>query len=329
LPAPASAGKLLSERCDMASITHTQQQLGKGLIKMREAKKQARKQWSAYLFLSPWIILFLLFTLFSVAFSFYISFREWNILEPAKPFVGLENYIRLFQDEKFYQALWNTILFTGFGVPLGMISGLLVALLLNTKVHGQSLFRTFYYIPVITPLVVSSVIWKWLYQGDYGLINYYLLKFGLINEKLLWLADPKLAMPALIIMGVWMGTGAVMVMYLAGLQGIPEELYDAAKVDGANGFQRMLYVTIPLLSPTTFYVLITSIIGSFQSFAHIYIMTNGGPLGRTTVIGYYVYQKGFRHFEMGYASAIAYVLFALIFIFTLIQIKYVKGDIQY
>src|SRR4030067_1196537 len=243
------------------------QQQTKIPIDWRGTFKQIRKQWSAYVFLSPWFILFLIFTLFSVSFSFYISFREWNVLEPAKPWVGLENYLRLFKDEKFFQSLWNTLLFTGFGVPLGMASGLLVALLLNTKVRGQSLFRTFYYIPVITPLVVSSVIWKWIYQGDYGLLNYYMLKFGLIKEKLLWLADPELEMPALIIMGVWMGTGGIMVMYLAGLQSIPEELYDAAKVDGANGLQRMLYVTVPPLDPTTFYVLITSIIGSFQAFS--------------------------------------------------------------
>jgi multiple sugar transport system permease protein len=313
----------------MARITFDKLKPRKEPINWRYTLKQMRKQWSAYLFLSPWFLIFLIFTLFSVGFSFYLSFREWNVLEAAKPFVGLNNYIRLFHDDTFYQSLKNTLLFTGFGVPLGMISALLVALLLNTKVRGQSLFRTLYYIPVITPLVVSAVIWKWMYQGDYGLINYYLLKLGLIKEKLLWLADPNLAMPALIIMGVWMGTGGTMVMYLAGLQAIPEELYDAAKVDGANGLQRMLYVTIPLLAPTTFYVLITSIIFSFQNFAHIYIMTNGGPLGRTTVIGYYMYQKGFRHFEMGYASAIAYVLFAIIFILTMLQMKFVKGDVEY
>jgi multiple sugar transport system permease protein len=295
----------------------------------RETLRQARKSWSAYLFLSPWVIIFLIFTLYSVSFSFYLSFHKWNVLEPDKPFVGLDNYIRLFQDEKFYQALWNTVLFTGFGVPLGMISGLLVALLLNTRVRGQGLFRTLYYIPVITPLVVAAVIWKWIYQGDYGLLNYYLLKFGLIREKLLWLADPDLAMPALILMGVWSGTGGVMVLYLAGLQSIPEELYDAAKVDGASGLQRLLFITVPLLAPTTFFILITSIIGSFQSFAHIYIMTGGGPLRRTTVIGYYLYEKGFRQFEMGYASAMAYVLFALIFVFTLFQLRYTKGDVEY
>lgn len=296
--------------------------------RVRETLHQMRKQWSAYLFISPWFILFSIFTLFSLSFSFYLSFHEWNIIQPAKPFIGLDNYIRLFHDAKFYQALWNTILFT-LGVPLGMASGLLVALLLNTKVRGQSIFRTLYYVPVITPLVVSAVIWKWIYQGDYGLLNFYLLKFGLIKEKLLWLSDPNLAMPALIIMGVWAMTGGTMIMYLAGLQSIPEELYDSAKVDGANGFQQLIHITVPLLAPTTFYVLITSVIGSFQSFAHIYIMTNGGPLRRTTVIGYYLYEKGFRQFEMGYASAIAYVLFAIIFIFTLLQFRFVKGDIQY
>ncbi len=297
--------------------------------KLRVTLHEMRKQWTAYLFISPWFILFLIFTLFSVSFSFYLSFHDWNILEKAKPFVGLDNYVDLFQDKKFFQALWNTILFTGFGVPLGMISGLLVALLLNTKVKMQGMFRTLYYIPVITPLVVSAVIWKWIYQGDYGLLNYYMLQLGLINKKLLWLADPNLAMPALIIMGVWAGTGGVMVLYLAGLQGIPEEIYDAAKVDGANGLQQLWSITVPLLAPTTFYILITSVIGSFQSFAHIYIMTGGGPLRRTTVIGYYLYERGFKFFDMGYASAIAYVLFAIIFVFTLLQFKFGKGDIQY
>jgi multiple sugar transport system permease protein len=295
----------------------------------RETMRQVRKNWTAYLFLSPWIIIFAIFTLYSVSFSFYLSFHEWNILEAAKPFVGLDNYIRLFRDEKFYQALWNTILFTGIGVPLGLVSGLLVALLLNTKVNGQGLYRTLYYIPVITPLVVSAVIWKWIYQGDYGLLNYYLLRLGIIQEKLLWLADPDLAMPALILMGVWGGVGGTMVLYLAGLQSIPEELYDAARVDGANGLQKLLHITVPLLAPTTFFILITSVIGSFQSFAHIYIMTGGGPLRRTTVIGYYLYEKGFRHFEMGYASAMAYVLFAIIFIFTLLQLRFTKGDVEY
>jgi multiple sugar transport system permease protein len=313
----------------MAAVSTHLESTTSNRSKFRQTLHEMRKQWTAYLFISPWFLLFLIFTLFSVSFSFYLSFHDWNIVEKTKTFVGLENYIQLFQDKRFYSALWNTILFTGFGVPLGMGTSLLVALLLNTKVKMQGIFRTLFYIPVITPLVVSAVIWKWLYQGDYGLINFYLLKFGLIKEKLLWLSDPDLAMPALIIMGVWMGMGGSMIMYLAGLQGIPAELYDAAKVDGASGFQQLRYLTVPLLAPTNFYVLITSVIGSFQSFAHIYIMTGGGPLRRTTVIGYYLYEKGFRFYDMGYASAIAYVLFAMIFIFTLLQFKFGKGDIQY
>lgn len=297
--------------------------------KFRATLREMRKQWTAYLYIAPFFVLFFVFTLFSVSFSFYLSFHQWNIVQPERPFVGLENYIDLFRDRKFYQALWNTVLFTGFGVPLGMFTGLMIALLLNTKVKAQGFFRTMYYIPVITPLVVSSVIWKWVYQGDYGLLNYYLLSSGIINEKLLWLSDPNLAMPALIVMGMWMGAGGTMVLYLAGMQSIPQELYDAAKVDGATGFQSLINLTIPLLAPTTFFILITSVIGSFQSFSHIYIMTGGGPLGRTTVIGYYLYEQGFRFFKMGYASAVAYVLFAIIFIFTLIQFRYAKGDVQY
>jgi multiple sugar transport system permease protein len=296
--------------------------------RLRETVRQVRRNWTAYLFLTPGLIHFAVFTLFAVLFAFYISFHEWNIIQPDKPFVGLENYLRLIKDARFHRAVGNTLLFL-FGVPLNLASGLAVALLLNTKVRGQGLYRTFFYIPVVTPLVVSSIIWKWVYQGDYGLLNYYLLKLGLIQEKIVWLADPDLALPALIIMGIWGGTGSTMVIYLAGLQSIPEEMYDAAKVDGANAFQRLLYVTIPLLAPTTFFLMITSIIGTFQIFTQVYIMTNGGPLNRTTTIGYYLYEKAFRQLEMGYATAMAFALFAMIFVFTLLQMKFTRGDVQY
>ena len=296
--------------------------------RLRETLHQVRKNWSAYLFLMPGLIHFAIFTLFAVGFAFYISFHEWNIIRPEKPFVGLENYARLFRDPRFLRSVLNTLTFM-VGVPLNLISGLAVALLLNTKVRGQALFRAMFYLPVVTPLVVSSIIWKWVYQGDYGLLNYYLLKLGIIQEKIVWLADPDLALPALIIMGVWGGTGATMVIYLAGLQSIPEEMYDAAKVDGANALQRLLFITIPLLRPTTFFLFVTGIIGAFQIFTEVYIMTNGGPLNRTTTIGYYLYTNAFRELEMGYATAMAFVLFAMIFVFTLIQWKYTRGDVEY
>jgi multiple sugar transport system permease protein len=294
----------------------------------RQGWRRLKKNWTAYLFLAPGLLHFLVFTLIAVSFAFYISFHKWNILEPDKPFVGLENYIRLFSDERFHQAVGNTLLFM-LGIPLTMGLGLGVALLLNVKVRGQAIFRTMYYLPVITPLVVSAIIWKWLYQGDYGLINYYLLKFGIIQQKILWLSDPNLALPALVIMGVWLGAGSHMVIYLAGLQGIPEELYDSAKVDGSNGLQRLIFITIPLLAPTTFFLFITSVIATFQVFTQVYIMTSGGPLNRTTTIGYYLYEKGFRHLDMGYATAMAFALFAMIFVFTLIQMRFTRGDIEY
>jgi multiple sugar transport system permease protein len=296
--------------------------------RLRETVRQIRKNWTAYLFLTPGLIHFAIFTLFAVGFAFYISFHEWNIIRPEKPFVGLENYKQLFTDPRFSRSVLNTLTFL-IGVPLTLACALAVALLLNTKVRGQAIYRTMFYIPVVTPLVVSAIIWKWVYQGDYGLLNYYLLKLGIIDHKIVWLADPNLALPALIIMGIWTGTGGPMVIYLAGLQSIPEEMYDSAKVDGANAWQRLLYITIPLLRPTTFFLVVTNIIYTFQIFTEVYIMTNGGPLNRTTTIGYYLYTTAFRRFDMGYATAMAFALFAMIFIFTLIQWKFTRGDVEY
>jgi multiple sugar transport system permease protein len=296
--------------------------------RLRETLRQMRKNWSAYLFIAPGLIHFAIFTVFAVGFAFYISFHEWNIIKPDKPFVGLENYLKLIEDPRFHRAVKNTFTFL-IGVPLNLSFALAVALLLNTKVRGQAIYRTMFYIPVVTPLVVSSIIWKWVYQGDYGLLNYYLLKLGIIQHKIVWLADPDLALPALIIMGIWTGMGGPMVIYLAGLQSIPEEMYDAAKVDGANAWQRLLYITIPLLRPTTFFLVVTSIIYTFQIFTEVYIMTNGGPLNRTTTIGYYLYTNAFRELEMGYATAMAFVMFAMIFGFTLLQWKYTRGDVEY
>jgi multiple sugar transport system permease protein len=303
--------------------------IGRRSGRWNEVLRQMRKEWTAYLFLSPGLILFCVFTLFAVVYSFYLSFHEWNILEPHKPFVGFDNYRRLLEDRRFQQSVINTIYYTAASVPLTMIVGLLIGLLLNRNLRGRGAFRAMYYIPTITPLVVSAIIWKWVYNGDYGLLNYYLIRFGLIDEPLLWLADPNLAMPAVILMSVWGGAGFHMVVYLAGLQAIPEEFYDAAKVDGAGALARLRYITIPLLAPTTFFLFVISVIGSSQVFAQIYIMTSGGPLGRTRTIGYYLYEKAFRHFDMGYAAAMSYALFAMIFVFTLLQMRYMRRDIEY
>lgn len=298
-------------------------------LRVRRILREMRKQWTAYLFLAPVLLLFSVFTVFSVGYAFYLSFHQWNILEPAKPFVGLDNYARLLEDGRFRQAVGNTIYYTAASVPLTIGLGLAVALLLNNQIRARGIFRTFFYLPVVTPLVIASIIWKWVYNGDYGLANYYLMKFNIINEPLLWLADKNLAMPAVIITSVWKGVGFAMVVYLAGLQSIPEDYYDAAKIDGATGWRRLRDITIPLLSSTTLFLLVISILGSFQVFTQIFIMTNGGPLGRTRTIVWYIYTTAFKDFNMGYAAAMAFALFAMMLGFTLLQFRFLRREIEY
>ena len=288
---------------------------------VRYTLQRMRREWTAYLFISPGLLLFMVFTIFALIFSFYLTFHEWSIIEPDKPFVGLDNYRRLLDDEDFRRAAINTFYFTGASVPCTMAIGLAVALLLNEPLHGRSLFRTLFFLPVVTPFVVVAIVWKWLYNGDHGLFNYYLLKTHLIDQPLLWLSDKNLAMPAVILMSIWSGIGFSMVIYLAGLQAVPQELYEAAEVDGAGAFSRLRYITIPMLRPTTLFLLVIGIIGSFQVFTQIFIMTSGGPAERTTVMVYLIWQTAFQFFDMGYASTLAYALFLMLFVFTLLQLR--------
>lgn len=295
---------------------------------VRRTLWRMRRQWSAYVFLAPGLLLFSIFTVFALLFSLYLTFHEWSIIEPDRPFVGLDNYRRMVDDERFRQSVINTAYYTGATVPLTMAVGLLVALLLNQPIRGRGLFRTLYFLPVVTPFVVVAIIWKWLYNGDFGLFNYYLLKANLIQEPLLWLADKNLAMPAVVLMSVWSGVGFSMVIYLAGLQSIPEEMYEAAKVDGAGPWSRLRHITVPMLAPTTLFLMVMGVIGSFQVFTQIFIMTSGGPVGRTTTVVYYIYEAAFKFYEMGFASTLAYGLFAMLFVFTLLQLRmYRKGDL--
>ena len=186
-----------------------------------------------------------------------------------------------------------------------------------------------FYLPVITPLVIASIIWKWVYNGDYGLLNYYLMQINVIDEPVLWLSDPNLAMPSVILTSVWKGVGFAMVVYLAGLQSIPEDYYDAAKLDGATGWRRLKDITIPLLSSTTLFLFVISMLGSFQVFTQIFIMTNGGPLGRTRTIVWYIYTTAFKDYNMGYAAAMAFALFAMMLVFTLLQFRFMRREIEY
>jgi len=264
---------------------------------------------------------------FALVFAFYLTFHEWNIIEPEKPFVGLRNYQDMIADESFRRSIVNTFYFTAVSVPVTMAIGLLIALLLNLPLRARGLLRTLYFLPVVTPFVVVAIIWKWLYNGDFGLFNYYLIKLHLIQQPLLFLADQDLAMPAVILMSIWSGVGFSMVIYLAALQAIPEELYEAARVDGASAVSRLLYITVPLLRPTTVFLLVIGIIGSFQVFTQIFIMTQGGPVERTTTMVYFIYEAAFKFYEFGYASTLAFGLLAILLVFTIIQLQlYRRGD---
>ncbi|MBU2493522.1 MAG: sugar ABC transporter permease [Bacteroidetes bacterium] len=276
----------------------------------------------AFAFLSPSLILFVIFILFPVFFSFYLSFQKWNMFSSESTFVGLDNYIRLFSDPEFWQVLKNTLYYTLGTVPINMALSLFVAYLLNKQIAGKKILRTMFFAPVVISPVAAAVIWRWLYDPNFGIINYALSWVGI--ESINWLNDPDAAMIAVIIMGVWKTFGINMVLFAAGLQAIPEHYYEAAEIDGAGRLSKFWNITIPLLTPTTMFILIMSMIASLQVFDIVYVLTSGGPLGSTKVLVFYVYEHAFKFFEMGYASAISYVLFAILFVFTMIQFKFMK-----
>ncbi len=285
-----------------------------------------RRNWSAYAFLGV-PLLFMVFTVFALLFAFYLTFHEWSALEPETPYVGLRNYSDMIADTSFRGAIVNTFYFTAVSVPCTMSIGLLIALLLNLPLRARGLLRTLYFLPVVTPFVVVAIIWKWIYNGDFGLFNYYLLKTNLIQKPLLFLADQDLAMPAVILMSIWSGVGFSMVIYLAALQAIPEDLYEAARVDGASARSRLLHITIPMLRPTTLFLAVIGIIGAFQVFTQIFIMTSGGPAERTTTVVYFIYLAAFKFYEFGYASTLSFGLLAILLVFTIIQLRiYRRGD---
>lgn len=270
------------------------------------------------LFISPWLIGFLLFNLYPLVASFYYSFTSYNVLS-APEWVGTENYRELFfKDSLFFVSLKNTLYYVIVAVPLYLIVGVFLAILLNLKIKGMSFLRTMFYIPSIVPIVATAILWRWIFNPQIGLMNALLTKIGL--PTIGWLTDPFWAKPSLILMGLW-GIGGGMVIYLAGLQDIPQELYDAADVDGANWWQKTVKITIPMISPVIFFNLIMGMIGAFQYFTQAYIMTNGGPLNATLFYSLYLYQNAFTFFKMGYASAQAWILFIIVLLATVLVFK--------
>lgn len=293
----------------------------------------AKEALAGYVFLLPNLIGFLVFTSIPVLASLILSFVEWDLLSSPK-FVGLANFVMLMKDPLFWKYCANTIYMMA-SIPLGMGGSLLLALALNQKLKGIVIFRTIYFLPTLCSGVAIYMLWRLIYNPEFGVLNVAITKFGeLLHLNLTgpqWLTDEKWAKPALILMGVWQSVGGYnMILYLAALQGVPRDLYDAAEVDGANAWQKFWAVTWPQISPTTFFIAIMSVIGGFQAgFDPAYIMTGGGPNGSTTTIIYYLYNNAFQWHQMGYAAAIAWVLFIIVFAVTLIQWRFFGKTVHY
>ena len=280
----------------------------------------------AFVFLFPTLI-GLSLVLGSVLGSLAISLTKWDILRSPE-WVGLSNYVKAFtDDERFARAILNTAYYTFGVVPTGTVLSLFAAILMNQKLKGQSFFRTVYFLPTVCSGTAIALLWGWLYNSQYGLLNHFRVQIGL--PKISWLGDKRFAMPAVIIMSIWRGLGYNMVLFLAGLQGIPDVYYEASKLDGAGRWRTFRHIVLPLLSPTTFFVVLMSIIGSFQVFEATYIMTGGGPYFSTETMVLLIFYQGFQWFRMGYASALAYILFAIIMFFTGIQMRLERLFVHY
>lgn len=270
------------------------------------------ERFAGWIFILPALIGTLIFILIPVICSFGLSFAKWDLLNPIK-FVGFDNYKEIFSDAFFYKILWNTVVFALSTSILGVIIPLVLACILNSKIRGAEFYKTAYFLPFITPMVVIGVVWEWIFDPNIGFLNH------ILHLHINWLYDTHYAMAALIIVSVWKLIGYNMLIFLTGLSGISQSLFEAAKIDGANYFQIFKNVTVPMLSPTIFFVVIITAISSFQVFDLIYLMTQGGPFDSTNVLVYAIYKNAFEYFNAGKASAIAYVLFMIILVLTLIQ----------
>ena len=270
------------------------------------------QRFAGWIFIFPALIGTIIFIIIPVICSFGLSFAKWDLLNPIQ-LVGLDNYKEIFSEPLFFKILWNTIVFAVSTSVLGVIIPLILACILNSKIRGSEFYKTAYFLPFITPMIVIGVVWEWIFDPNIGLLNH------ILHLHINWLYDTHYAMTALIIVSVWKLIGYNMVIFLSSLAGISQSMFEAAKIDGANTFQTFKNVTVPLLSPTIFFVVIITAISSFQIFDLIYLMTQGGPLDSTNVLVYAIYKNAFEYFNVGKASAIAYVLFLLILVLTLCQ----------
>jgi multiple sugar transport system permease protein len=285
-----------------------------------------RGRWLGYIYGGPVIVAFLIFNLYPMALGLYLSFTDWDILRPPV-FSALKNYATLFSDELLWRALRQTLYYAVASVTGTTLVSLGLAMALNQRLKTIGVYRAFFFLPAVTAVVAIAMVWRWLYNSEYGLLNALLDLAGV--KPVNWLGDPLVAMPAVILMSVWRSAGFNTVLFLAGLQGVPQEYYEAAQIDGAGRWQRFLRITAPLVSPTTFFVVVNGLIGSWQVFDQVYILTRGGPYLSTVTVVYLIYSNAFEWFKTGYASAIAYGLFLIIIAFTAVQFTFQKRWVFY
>ena len=289
-------------------------------------KRQLR---NGLLFISPWIIGFLIFTLYPVVASLYYAFCDYDVLT-SPVFIGLQNFIDLWNDSIFWESFWNTFYYAIFSIPIGLFTSLFFAILLNFDVKGRSIFRVIYFVPSLVPVVATAAIWQWILNSTYGLLNYFLGFIGISGPS--WLTDPAWTKPAMIIMATWV-VGNAVIIYLAALQDVPRELYEAADIDGAGFFSKLKHVTIPMISPVIYFNLVMSIIWSLQTFTEAYVLfekSNGsGPNNSALFYAMNMYNNAFQYNKMGYACAMGWILFIIIFFLTMIVTKSMRKKIYY
>jgi putative chitobiose transport system permease protein len=300
-----------------------------------------------YLFMAPGLLMLSVFFAYPLLDTFWLSLHSYNLFDPAQ-FIGLDNFRRAFSDELFWRVLANTLLYALMVVPALIVLSFLLALLVNNTLPGIRLFRTFYYIPVVTSIVVAGIVWKWIYNSD-GLLNALLRNFGIVGPSWLadtrgvpavlaqffgietqtaWLSEPAIALFSVALVTIWKAAPYYMIIYLAGLQGIPKELEEAARVDGANRWHVIRHITIPTIRPYTLVVCIIATIAALRTFGEVYVMTGGGPFHRTNLLAYYIYTLGFKYLEVGYAAAVSLLLLVVISFFSYLNFRLAGGDAQ-
>jgi multiple sugar transport system permease protein len=314
---------------DKRQVTDRGRSRWRGLFRVR-IKRRSLEAIEFYLLVAPWLVGFLGLTAGPMVYSLFLSFTQFDLFHPPL-WIGLENFHHFFLDpyplSVFWKSLGVTAYYTFLSVPVGIVGSLVLALLLNTQIRGVPLYRTLFYLPSLTPAVASALVWIWIFNSRFGLANALLRSLGL--PPLRWLTDPRLVIPSFVLMGLWGLGGNTMIIFLAGLQGVPIHLYEAAEIDGANWWRRFWAVTIPQISPTMFFNLILGIIGSFQVFGSAFLMTGGGPEYATYFMVYYIYEEAFRALHMGRGAALAWILFGVLLIFTLLQFRLSRFWVYY